>query len=111
MKNLKIKLKKYLKDKSDFLLYIIAKVFFLSFTNFVSYKNTVKIAGIFGKLLGKLPIERKDYILKNIPEYIEAKEKLDKLSLKWTKEVEDRFTFIKTKRDNFYLGPVETPSG
>ena len=42
-----------------------------------------------------------DYILKNIPEYIEAKEKLDKLSLKWTKEVEDRFAFIKTKRDNF----------
>ena len=38
-----------------------------------------------------------DYILKNIPEYIEAKEKLDKLSLKWTKEVEDRFAFIKTK--------------
>lgn len=66
MKNLKIKLKKYLKDKSDFLLYIIAKVFFLFFKNFVSYKNTVKIAGIFGKLLGKLPIERKDYILNNI---------------------------------------------
>jgi cyclase len=59
-------LKKYLKDKSDFLLYIIAKVFFLFFKNFVSYKNTVKIAGIFGKLLGKLPIERKDYILNNI---------------------------------------------
>jgi outer membrane protein len=51
-----------------------------------------------------------DYILKNIPEYIEAKEKLDKLSLKWTKEVEDRFAFIKTKRDNFNKEEVLLPN-
>ena len=28
-----------------------------------------------------------DYIMKNVPEYLEAKEKLDKLSEKWTKEI------------------------
>ena len=42
-----------------------------------------------------------DYIMKNVPEYLEAKEKLDKLSEKWTKEIEDRYQFIKVKRDNF----------
>lgn len=38
-----------------------------------------------------------DYILKNVPEYVSAKEKLDKLSEKWTKEIEDRYAAIKTK--------------
>lgn len=51
-----------------------------------------------------------DYILKNVPEFIEAKEKIDKLALKWTKEVEDRYAFIKTKKDNFNKEEVLLPN-
>jgi outer membrane protein len=51
-----------------------------------------------------------DYIMKNVPEYIEAKEKIDKLALKWTKEVEDRYAFIKTKKDNFNKEEVLLPN-
>ena len=39
-----------------------------------------------------------EYILKNVPEYIQAKEKLDGLATKWTKEVEDRYAAIKIKK-------------
>ena len=51
-----------------------------------------------------------DYIMKNVPEYIDAKEKIDKLALKWTKEVEDRYAFIKTKKDNFNKEEVLLPN-
>ena len=51
-----------------------------------------------------------DYIMKNVPEYIEAKEKIDKLAVKWTKEVEDRYVFIKTKKDNFNKEEVLLPN-
>lgn len=51
-----------------------------------------------------------DYIMKNVPEYIEAKEKIDKLAVKWTKEVEDRYAFIKTKKDNFNKEEVLLPN-
>lgn len=51
-----------------------------------------------------------DYILKNVPEYIQAKEKLDGLAEKWTKEVEDRYTAIKTKKANFDREEVLLPA-
>ena len=51
-----------------------------------------------------------DYIMKNVPEYIEAKEKIDKLAVKWTKEVEDRYAFIKAKKDNFNKEEVLLPN-
>ncbi|MFM7467528.1 MAG: OmpH family outer membrane protein [Crocinitomicaceae bacterium] len=51
-----------------------------------------------------------DYILKNVPEYVSAKEKLDKLSEKWTKEIEDRYTAIKTKKSNFEREEVLLPT-
>lgn len=51
-----------------------------------------------------------DYIMKNVPEYLEAKEKLDKLSEKWTKEIEDRYQFIKVKKDNFNKEEVLLPN-
>jgi outer membrane protein len=50
-----------------------------------------------------------DYILKNVPEYAEAKEKLDKMSERWTKEIEERYTVIKTKKDNFQREEVLLP--
>jgi outer membrane protein len=43
-----------------------------------------------------------DYILENVPEYKEAKEKLDKLADRWTKEIEERYAVLKTKKDNIY---------
>ncbi len=51
-----------------------------------------------------------DYILKNVPEYIQAKEKLDGLAEKWAKEVEDRYAAIKTKKANFDREEVLLPT-
>lgn len=42
-----------------------------------------------------------DYILKNLTEYKESKDRLDKLADKWTKEVEEKYALIKTKKENF----------
>ena len=41
-----------------------------------------------------------DYILENVPEYKEAKDKLDKLADRWTKEIEERYAVLKTKKEN-----------
>ena len=38
-----------------------------------------------------------EYILENVPEYKEAKEKLDKLAERWTREIEDRYADLKAK--------------
>ncbi len=51
-----------------------------------------------------------DYILENVPEYKEAKEKLDKLADRWTKEIEDRYAAIKVKKDNFAREEVLLPA-
>jgi Outer membrane protein (OmpH-like). len=50
-----------------------------------------------------------EYILKNVPEYVQAKEKLDGLATKWTKEVEDRYAAIKAKKANFDREEVLLP--
>lgn len=50
-----------------------------------------------------------DYILKNVPEYAEAKEKLDKLADRWTKEIEERYAVVKTKKDNYQREEVLLP--
>ena len=50
-----------------------------------------------------------DYILKNVPEYLEAKERLDKMAERWTKEIEDRYEVIKTKKSNFEREEVLLP--
>lgn len=42
-----------------------------------------------------------EFILNNIPEYKEAKERLDKLAERWTKEIEERYEVIKQKKENF----------
>lgn len=51
-----------------------------------------------------------DYILKNMPEYLEAKEKLDKLADRWTKEIEERYAALKIKKDNFAREEVLLPA-
>ncbi len=42
-----------------------------------------------------------DYILENMPEYQEAKDKLDKFAERWQKEVEDRYEVINKRRQEF----------
>jgi outer membrane protein len=50
-----------------------------------------------------------DYILKNVPEYTEAKEKLDKMAERWTKEIEDRYAVLKSKKDTYQREEVLLP--
>lgn len=50
-----------------------------------------------------------DYILKNVPEYLEAKERLDKMAERWTKEIEERYEIIKTKKSSFDREEVLLP--
>ncbi|MCE3296368.1 MAG: hypothetical protein K0R65_2082 [Crocinitomicaceae bacterium] len=51
-----------------------------------------------------------DYILENVPEYKDAKEKLDKLAERWTKEIEDRYTDLKNKKEAFAREEVLLPA-
>jgi outer membrane protein len=50
-----------------------------------------------------------DYILENVPEYAEAKERLDKMAERWTKEIEDRYATIKDLKSNFDREEVLLP--
>lgn len=51
-----------------------------------------------------------DYILASVPEYTEAKDKLDKLAKRWTEEIEERYEVLKVKKDNFAKEEVLLPS-
>jgi outer membrane protein len=51
-----------------------------------------------------------DYILSNVPEYKEAKDKLDKLADRWTKDIEERYAALKVKKDNFAREEVLLPT-
>ncbi|MGB0933831.1 MAG: OmpH family outer membrane protein [Lishizhenia sp.] len=42
-----------------------------------------------------------DFILENLPEYADAKSKLDKFAERWQKEMEDRFEALQKKKDEF----------
>ena len=50
-----------------------------------------------------------DYIMSKIPEYVEAKDKLDKLAERWIKEIEDRYEAIKKKKNNFEREEILLP--
>lgn len=51
-----------------------------------------------------------DYILNNMPEYTEAKQKLDKLADRWTKEIEKRYEVLRMKKENFAREEVLLPA-
>jgi outer membrane protein len=51
-----------------------------------------------------------DFILGNVPEYKESKEKLDKLAERWTEEIEGRYEELKVKKDNFAREEVLLPN-
>ncbi len=50
------------------------------------------------------------FILESLPEYKEAKEKLDKLAERWTKEIEERYEVLKKKKENFAREEVLLPA-
>lgn len=50
-----------------------------------------------------------DYILNKMPEYAEAKDKLDQLADRWTKEIEKRYDVLKMKKENFAREEVLLP--
>jgi outer membrane protein len=47
--------------------------------------------------------------LSKVPEYVQSKEKLDKLAERWTKEIEDRYAAIKSKKSNFEREEILLP--
>lgn len=69
-------------------------------------KSSILIAVIFfgttfGLLGQKYGYIDSDYILNNMPEYAEAKEKLDKFAERWQKEIEDRYEVLENQRKEF----------
>lgn len=50
-----------------------------------------------------------DYILNKLPEYQAAKDKLDQLADRWTKEIEKRYDVLKMKKENFAREEVLLP--
>ena len=51
-----------------------------------------------------------DYILQNLNEYQEAKDKLNKLAERWTSEIEERYDAIKIKKESFAREEVLLPT-
>ncbi len=51
-----------------------------------------------------------DFIMGKIPEYSEAKTKLDKLAESWTKDIEDRYKVVKQQKENFNKEEILLPS-
>jgi outer membrane protein len=49
------------------------------------------------------------YILDNMPEYAENKEKLDKFSERWQKDIDDRYEVLKKRKDAFAREEVLLP--
>lgn len=50
-----------------------------------------------------------DYILTKLPEYQAAKDKLDQLADRWTKEIEKRYDVLRMKKENFAREEVLLP--
>lgn len=50
-----------------------------------------------------------DFILNKMPEYAEAKDKLDKLADRWTKEIEERLELVGKKKENYAREEVLLP--
>jgi outer membrane protein len=51
-----------------------------------------------------------DFILAKMPEYTEAKSKLDKMAERWTSEIDERYQVLKKKKDNFMREEVLLPN-
>ncbi len=75
----------------------------LLFTLFVCFGTTFAIGQKYAYI-------DSDYILENVPEYKEAKDKLDKMAERWTQEIEDRYNVLKMKKENFAREEVLLPA-
>lgn len=64
----------------------------------------------FASLAQKYGYIDSDYILSNMEEYKTAKENLDKLVERWTKEIEERKEVLRQKKDNFAREEVLLPT-
>ena len=51
-----------------------------------------------------------EFILSKLPEYKEAKDRLDKLADRWTKEIDERYVVLNQKKDLFLREEVLLPS-
>lgn len=51
-----------------------------------------------------------DFILESMTEYKDAKDKLNKLADRWTKEIEERYEVLKKKKENFAREEVLLPN-
>ncbi len=78
------------------------KLFFLLFLLFclsVTNVNAQKIGYI-----------NSEFILSKMPEYKEAKDRLDKLADRWTKEIDERYVVLNQKKDLFLREEVLLPT-
>lgn len=73
----------------------------------ISFLFILGTSFVFGQKYGYID---SDYILESVPEYKEAKDKLNKLADRWTKDIEDRYAVLKMKKDNFTREEVLLPS-
>jgi outer membrane protein len=73
----------------------------------ISFLFIIGTSFVFGQKYGYID---SDYILESVPEYKEAKDKLNKLADRWTKDIEDRYAVLKMKKDNFAREEVLLPS-
>jgi len=74
-------------------------LFFILLAGFVIHVNAQALAYI-----------DSDFIMGKIPEYTEAKSKLDKLAETWTKDIEDRYKVVKQQKENFNKEEILLPS-
>ena len=51
-----------------------------------------------------------EFILSKMPEYKEAKDRLDKMADRWTKEIEERYKVLNQKKEQFNKEEVLLPS-
>lgn len=59
------------------------------------------LAATFGSYAQKYVYVDTKYILEQIPEYEEAQQELNKLSIQWQREIEGQYAEIKKKRDTY----------
>ena len=58
----------------------------------------------------KLAYIDSDYILENVPEYEEAKVKLDNLAERWLSDIDAQYELLNTKKENFVREEVLLPA-
>jgi outer membrane protein len=66
--------------------------------------------GVFTVSAQKIGYINSEFILSKMPEYKEAKDRLDKLAERWTKEIDERYVVLNQKKDLFLREEVLLPA-